>query len=95
MNELPATLGQSPLRPRDAALQRGRQEYRAQHGRWPSRSWQLMPSRTAATAPAAPPPPPNPFDAAYPATGGERGPIGMIWREDERFPTWSLPTGRN
>jgi hypothetical protein len=84
MNELPQT------RQRDAALQRGRQEYRAQHGRWPSRSWQLMP-----TSPSTPPPTPNPFNDAYPATGGERGPIGMVWRDDARFPTWSLPTGRN
>jgi hypothetical protein len=82
MNEVPQT------HQRDAALQRGRQEYRAQHGRWPSRSWQLMPA-----SPAAPPTPPtSPFDTAYPATGGERGPIGTVWREDERWPTWSLPT---
>jgi hypothetical protein len=78
-----------------------RREYFAEHGRWPDKGRRAVPSRATEpveryavtfTRAAPPPPPPNPFDTAYPATGGERGPIGMVWREDERFPTWSLPT---
>ena len=39
-------------RVRDAALQQARLDYRAKHGRWPSRSWQLVPEPVA---PASPP----------------------------------------
>jgi hypothetical protein len=35
-----------------------------------------------------PTPPANPFDN-YEAIST---PVGMVWREDERWPTWSLPT---
>jgi hypothetical protein len=39
--------------------------------------------------PNAPPTPPtSPFDN-YESIST---PVGMIWREDERWPTWSLPT---
>jgi hypothetical protein len=39
--------------------------------------------------PNAPPTPPaSPFDN-YEAIST---PVGMVWREDERWPTWSLPT---
>ena len=50
-----------------------------------------------APAPAAPPappkaqsakPPPNPFDN-YDSIST---PVGMIWREGDRHPTWALPT---
>jgi hypothetical protein len=69
------------------AIARERNEA-AKEGRLPA--WY---AKRAAEAPSAPPTPPtSPFDNAYPATGGERGPIGTVWREDERWPTWSLPT---
>jgi hypothetical protein len=82
----PQTLGQSPLRQRDAALQQARVAYRAEHGRWPSRSWKLG---TANAVPPAPPPSIN-FDAAYPATGGEIGPIASRWEGNRAV--WLLTT---
>jgi hypothetical protein len=42
---------------------------------------------------AAPPKPyvPSPEFANYPPPHCELGPVGMIWREGERYPTWVLP----
>ena len=41
----------------------------------------------------APPKPyiPSPEFANYPPPHCELGPVGMIWREGERYPTWVLP----
>jgi hypothetical protein len=82
---------ESPTRQRDAALQAGRVAYRAEHGRWPSRSWKLQP-------PAAPLVPfksieREAFDAAY--RGPEVGPVGATWPADptgySRYMVWQLP----
>jgi hypothetical protein len=71
------------------AIARERNEA-AKEGRLPA--WY---AQRAAEAPAkglrpnAPPTPPtSPFDNYQSIST----PVGMVWREDERFPTWSLPT---
>jgi hypothetical protein len=92
---------QPPLQ-RDAALRQARQDYRTEHGRWPSRSWKLMPpdAPKADTTKAAPPVAPlqSPeraaWQAAYANPHNETGPIGGSWPEDGRhvpYMRWKLP----
>jgi hypothetical protein len=96
VNDLtPQTLGESPSRQRDAALQAARVQYRTEHGRWPSRSWNLM----ADPAPSVPLKSieREAWDRAY--AGPEVGPLGGTWPEDGRhvpYMRWRLPysTGR-
>jgi len=72
----------TPTHQRDAALQAGRVAYRAEHGRWPSRSWKLTPA--APDAPAVPfkSPEREAWEAAY--AGPEVGPQGASWPDDGR-----------
>jgi hypothetical protein len=94
VNEEPNT------RQRDLALQAGRVAYRAEHGRWPSRSWKLPPpvadtpyykvTFTKAAPPPAPPAPSVPLKSPEREAwdrayaGSEQGPVGGSWPEDGR-----------
>jgi hypothetical protein len=69
-----------PKSMRHRAIARERNEA-AKEGKLPE--WY---AKRATEAPAAPPT--SPFDN-YEAIST---PVGMIWREGERFPTWDLPT---
>ena len=80
-------------RVRDAALQQARLDYRAKHGRWPSRSWQLVPEPVA---PASPPvdfksPEREAFDRAYGAR--PLTPEAAVW-DDRGYMRW-LPETNN
>ena len=79
----------NPTRVRDAALQAGRVQYRAEHGRWPSRSWKLEPTAPA-PAGAVKSPERESFDLAY----GDKPitPEAAVWSEDSRYMRWQLTT---
>jgi hypothetical protein len=83
----------TPTRQRDAALQQARVAYRAEHGRWPSRSWKLTPAAPPPANPQGEARGLSPFDAAY--RGPEVGPVGATWPADptgySRYMVWQLP----
>jgi hypothetical protein len=87
--ELPQTQGASPQRQRDSALQAARVAYREAHGRWPSRSWNLM----ATPTPAAPfkSPEREAWDRAY----GDRPitPEAAVW-DDRGYCRWLPETNK-
>jgi hypothetical protein len=102
----PMTEEPTPTRQRDLALQAGRVAYRAEHGRWPSRSWKLpapvadTPYYSVTFTKVAPPAaPPVPFKSlereAWDRAYGDRPitPEAAVW-DDRGYCRWLPETNK-